>query len=347
MNKKCPKNKKKKKIALALQGGGAHGAFTWGVLDKFLECDLFEIEGISGTSAGGMNAVALIQGMMENGPEGARDTLGSYWNEITELNYLSPYQMSYIDKAKEDYNFSKNPMFQMMNVMKSFFSPYDTNPFDTNLLKNLLSKFFKFNQLKKYKEIKLFLCATHVKSGKLRIFKLEDLSLDVMLASSCLPSLFKAVEIEGESYWDGGFVGNPAIYPLIYDCETPDIVIIQLTPNTRNEIPHSSQEISDRHKEITYNACLMRELRSIILITDMIEKGIINDPKIKKLHMHLIKNEDFFRSLDISSAVNTNRQFITKLYNEGYKTAEKWIEENYDSIGKKGTAELRKDFADF
>jgi NTE family protein len=345
-----PNNKTKppkKKIALALQGGGAHGAFTWGVLDKLLESELFEIEGISGTSAGGMNAVALIQGMMENGIEGARDTLGSFWNEISELNYLSPYQMSFMDHINKEYNFSSSPVYHVMSMMQSFLSPYQSNPLDLNLLRNLVDKFFNFEKLSKYKAIKLFLCATHIKSGKLRIFNLHDISLNVMLASSCLPSLFKAIEIDGEHYWDGGFVGNPAIYPLIYECKTKDLVVIQLTPTHRNELPFTSQEIMDRHKEITYNACLMREMRSIILITDMINKGIIKDDKVKKLNMHLIKNEEVFQKLDITSAFNTSRQFLFELYNKGYKTAADWIKENYDKIGVQSTAELKKDFSDF
>lgn len=334
---------KKKKIAIALQGGGSHGAFTWGVLDKILESDLFEIEGISGTSAGGMNATALIQGMMQNGAQGARETLATFWHEISELNYFSP-----IPALNELFKqLPLNPFYFFATSAQTMFSPYQINPANINLLKNFINIFFDFEGLRKYKKMKLFLCATHVKSGKLRIFNLQELSQEVMLASSCLPTLFHAVKINNETYWDGGFVGNPAIYPLIYECQTRDILVIQVTPSYREKIPFTAQEITERHKEITYNACLMREMRSIILITDLIDKGIIQDPNMKRLNMHLIKNEKCFQDLDITSAYNTDLDFLMKLYKQGYKTASSWIKKNYANINKKSTVDLRENFADF
>lgn len=336
-----------KKVAIALQGGGAHGAFTWGVLDRLLEGDLFEIEGVSGTSAGGMNATALIQGLMQGGLEGARESLSTFWHEISELEHLSPFRMSEMHKYFHEYNLASSFMFKTMKFIQTFISPYQMNPFNINFLRDFLSRFFDFENLRQFKDSKLFLCATHVTSGKLRIFKLPDLKLEVMLASACLPSLFHAIQIDGEHYWDGGFVGNPAIYPLIYECQTSDIIVIQLTPTYRKKLPYTSLEIVDRHKEITYNACLMREMRSIIFVTDLLDKGIIPEGAVKRLNVHLIRDQELFQDLDISSAFNTNWEFLVHLFDAGRKAGDEWIRKHYEDVGKRGTAELKKDFSDF
>ena len=338
----------KKKISLALQGSGTHGAFTWGVLDSFLASDLFEIDAISATSSGGMNAAAMLQGFMENGTDGARDSLSAFWNKLSETNYVNPFIMPpIIDKKEEQYNLQNNVFYQAIAQLKDIFSPYQTNPQNHNSLKDLINEFFHIDTLKKANQFKLFLGATHVKSGKLKIFNTSQISMNVILASACMPTLFQAVEIENEFYWDGGFVGNPPIYPLIYDADATDIVVVKLNPQYRDKLPYTTHEIANRHQEITYNACLMREMRAINLITKLIDEGKIKDNTLKRLNMHVVQNEAFFQKLEMSSSFNTNKDFLYELYQEGFKTAQKWIEENYENIGKKSTYDLEKDNTDF
>ncbi|MGL4825024.1 MAG: patatin-like phospholipase family protein, partial [Alphaproteobacteria bacterium] len=226
------------------------------------------------------------------------------------------------------------------------FSPYQMNPFNINPLETFAKSFFEFERLSHFKDIKLFLCATHVNTGKLKIFRLEDLRVEVLLASACLPFLFQAVEINGEHYWDGGFVGNPAIYPLIYECDTPDVMVIQLTAMHREGLPKTAREIIDRHKEITYNACLMREMRSINFISKLMDDGLLDPKKIKRLNIHLIRNAETFSELEISSALNTDWSFLEHLYNEGRKTGKDWLEQHYDDIGVRTTAQIQQDFVE-
>lgn len=337
----------RKRVALALQGGGAHGAFTWGVLDAFLEDGRVDIEGISGTSAGGMNAVACIQGYMKGGREGARKELRRFWEVISDYALVnSPLRPSFQNQLMGNPNLGDSPSYIWMNFLQGMLSPYQLNPMNLNPLESFAKQFFEFEALRQFKGMQLFLCATHVATGKLKIFKLEELRLEALLASACLPFLFHAVEIDGEHYWDGGFVGNPAIYPLIYECETPDVMVIQLTAMQRPDLPQTSREIIDRHKEITYNACLMREMRSINFISKLIDDGLLDANKIKRLNVHLIRNEETFEKLEISSALNADLRFLEHLFKEGRKTGKDWLEKHYDDIGVRTTAEIQKDFVD-
>lgn len=335
---------KTKKVAFALQGGGAHGAFTWGILDKFLEDGRFEIEGLSGTSAGGLNSVALIQGMMKGGPEGARKELHHLWQSVAKMSSMGPFKNTPYESFLGQYNLDRSLGYIGMNFLKSMFSPYEFNPFNIDPFKDFIEDFFDFEALREYRKIKLFLCATQVSSGKLKLFSLEDLSLDVIRASACLPFLFQAVKIGDEHYWDGGFVGNPAIYPLIYNCETSDIFVVQLSVMRRKQLPRTAAEIRDRHKEITYNACLMREMRSIDFVTELIDKGLLDKDKIKRLFMHLLRDENLFGSLNISSALNASWDFIEFLFNQGRLVAHDWIRKHYDDIGVRTTTDMHKDF---
>lgn len=332
----------RKKIVIALQGGGSHGAFTWGVIDQLLEDGRLEIKGVSGTSAGGMNAVAMTQGLMKGGLRGAQEELRSFWKTMSDVGARYTMKLPFSEYFPE----VKSTEYLFKSFFQNFYSPYQFNPLNINPLKEVVEGFFDFKKIRQFKGIKVFLCATHVASGKLKIFRVEDLCVEVLLASACLPSLFQAVEIKGEYYWDGGFVGNPAIYPLIYECETPDIMIIQLTVMTRQSLPVTAQQIADRHKEITYNACLMREMRSINFISHLIDDGLLDSSKIKRLRIHLIRNEDIFSNLELSSAMESDWPFLEKLYHAGKETATRWLKENYDHIGVKTTAEVEKDFVD-
>ncbi len=333
-----------KKIAIGLQGGGSHGAFSWGVLDAILEDERIDIVGISGTSAGGMNAAALLQGFNKNGRKGAREELRRFWKMVNTRSSNMPLQPNLFQNMMGNYSLRGSPAYAWMNMLRDFYSPYEINPLNVNPLKNLVQDFFDFDTLHKPSKIKIFLCATHVKSGKLHIFKGKDLTEKALLATSCLPSLFQAVEVDGEFYWDGGYVGNPAIHPLIYGCATNDIAVIQLTQAYRDKLPVTADAILDRHREITYNACLMHEMRAIHLLSNLVEKGSITDKSIKKLNMHVIRNKDLFEELDLSTALNTDWKFMEHLFEAGYSSGKQWIEQHYDDIGVKSSARLEEDF---
>lgn len=338
--------KEKKVVALALQGGGTHGAFTWGVLDALMEDGRIEVEGLSGTSAGGMNSVAFAQGYIKGGAEGAREEVKRFWKMIEEASKTSPLRPSPMDEMMGSHTLRGSPLYLWMNLMGGFLSPYQTNPLNINPLKDMVRSFFDFDLLRKATNPKIFLCATHVKSGKLKIFTGKELTEEAMLASACLPFLFQAVEVDGDFYWDGGFSGNPAIYPLIYNCKTKDIIVVQLTQSYRDEVPTTAAAITDRHKEITYNSCLLREMRAIYFITQLIERGAITDKSVKKLNMHLIRNKGVFDELDLSTALNTQPNFLEHLFQAGQATGREWIKENFKDIGVKSTANIEADFVD-
>ncbi len=335
----------KKKIAIALQGGGSHGAFSWGVLDRLLEDGRFEIEGLTGTSAGGMNAVAVAQGLMKGGNQGARDELKTFWGKISESGKNSPLNhRGPIDKALGKYTMYHSPGFVVFDYLSRMFSPYELNPLQIDPLKDVIANSFDFEALRQFKGTKLYLCATHVRTGKLRIFGLDELKIECLLATACLPTIHSAVNVDGEYYWDGGFIGNPVFFPLIYDCETPDIVLVQLNPTVRDKLPTTAREIGDRLNEITNNASVVREMRAISFISDLIDEGLLDAKKTKRVFMHLIEDEEAFGDLGWSSKLNTEWEFLTHLFEKGRTAADKWIKANYDNICKKTTAPLRDHF---
>lgn len=325
----------KKKVALALQGGGAHGSFAWGVADRLLEDGRFDILGVSGTSAGGMNAAAIVQGLIKGGPEAARALLKDYWKSMSELaRKLSPKLDNPFNK-QNDYNLDKKPSYILNEHLKSYFSPYDLNPANLNPFADFLKSFFDFPAVRDSSDRKIFLGTTHVKTGKIKVFTNRDFSSDVLMASACLPFLFQAVQIDGEYYWDGGYIANPAIYPLINSCDCDDVIVLQLRNTYCNELPKKMADIENRLKEITYNGCLVHEMRAIYFITKLIDEGKIKEGAIKRVNMHVIKNEDSFKGLNLSSAMNTDWDFLMMLFNEGRKTADRWIAQHFDKVGSK------------
>jgi NTE family protein len=330
----------KKRVNLALQGGGAHGAFTWGVIDRLLEDDRIEVEGLSGTSAGAMNSVATCQGLIINGNKGARKVLREFWEGIAEAGDKGQLKPGPIDKMMGLYTMYNTPAYMAFDTMIRMLSPYQFNPTDTDPLRDVILKTFDFDILRREVLHKVFLCATHVCDGNIRIFTNPELRPEVLLASGCLPLIHKAVEVEGEFYWDGGFVGNPAIYPLIYNCDAQDIIIVQLNPTRRAEIPHDVRGISDRLNEISNNMSLMREMRNIHFISDLINKGELSDKKHKRVHMHCIKNESVFAKLGFSSKLNSTSEFLNHLFEEGKACASEWLRENFDNLGVKSTMDF-------
>lgn len=330
----------KKKVNLALQGGGAHGAFTWGVLDKFLELDVFTIEGISATSAGSMNAVVLAQGMMDGGNEEARKLLFKFWQALSEYAKLMGMggnsAMDYLLKP-----YLKVPVnFYVISSMINLFSPYEFNPFNYHPLREILTGIIDIEKLKKKSTIKLFICATNVKTGKIRIFKEPELSINAILASACLPKLFQAVEVDNELYWDGGYLGNPALFPLIYNTEINDIIILHVVPLTRSHTPSTVLEIDTRLREISFNSSLMREMRAVAFVTKLIDQGWIKqeyESRLKRVFMHCLRADHSLAELPLPSVLIPEWNFLLELRDLGRQAAEIWVQENYESIGNKTT----------
>lgn len=340
----APKKNEKKKVALALQGGGAHGAFTWGVLDRLFEDGRFEIEGLSGTSAGGMNAVAAAQGLVKGGDQGARDSLNHFWEKISESARHSPLKPGPMDRFEGKWTMNQSPFFVAFEYMTRMFSPYEFNPFDTNPLRDVVKELFDFPLLNKTIFPKVFLAATHVYTGKVKVFDNAALKPECVLASACLPFLHRAVDVDGEFYWDGGFIGNPVLFPLIDNCPTSDIILVRINPITRPTLPTHARDILDRLNEITSNASMIREMRAIAFITKLIDDGKITDGSLKRLHMHDIAAEDAFQQLGFSSKLNAEWEFLTHLKEVGRNVTDIWIKKNFDKIGKESTGNIYEEF---
>lgn len=336
----------KKRLSIAMQGGGAHGAYTWGVLDRLLEEKDIVVEGVSGTSAGGMNAVATAQGIKEGGNEGARELLDKYWTVMSDKGKSSIFKPGVKDIMMNKFTMQNSPGFLMFDFMSKILSPYQMNPSNVDPLKDVIEELFDMEALNDYKDVKIFLAATHVYTGKLKVFSnvTNDLCVEALQATACLPTIHAAVMVKGEYYWDGGFIGNPVIYPLIYDCETSDVMLIKLNPTHRNRLPITASEIGDRLNEITNNTSIMREMRSMHFITKLIDDGIVAPGSMKRMHVHLIEDEKSFMDLGWSSKLNTDMDFLMYLKNAGRKTTDKWLEKNYDNIGKKTTANVAEEF---
>ena len=343
--KKASSVQKIKKVSLAIQGGGAHGAFSWGVIDCLLEDGRFEIEGLTGTSAGGMNAVCVAQGLMKGGNEKAREELRDFWKRISDSGkHSSLNNRGMMDKLLGNYTMYNSPGFLAFDQLSRLFSPYELNPLKVDPLKDVILESFDFEKLRKFKGCKVFLCATHVFTGRLRIFSLDELLPECLLATACLPTIHTAVTVDGEYYWDGGFIGNPVFFPLIYNCESPDIILLQLNPTERRKLPTTAREISDRLNEITNNASVVREMRAISFISDLIDSGELDQKQHKRVYIHAIEDEAVFQDLGWSSKLNTEWEFLTYLFEKGRKAADQWIQKNYDKVGKETTAPLREHF---
>ncbi|HSM41662.1 MAG TPA: patatin-like phospholipase family protein [Afifellaceae bacterium] len=333
MAKSGTENRSRRKINLALQGGGAHGAFTWGVLDKLLEDGRFRIEGVSGTSAGAMNAVVMADGFHKAGAEGAREKLYDFWRAVGRHWRFSPIQRTAWDVFMGNWSLDASPGFRLFDVISRFSSPYDFNPLNVNPLLDILNEEVKFSRVRACTEIRIFLAATNVHSGKVRVFETPEMSAEVVMASACLPHLFQAVEIDGVPYWDGGYMGNPALFPFFSQTETEDILLIQINPIERAETPRTAREILNRLDEITFNASLLREFRAIEFVGRLIDEGKLNNGEYKKIRMHRIAADEALRPLSASSKFNTEWQFLTLLRDIGRAAAEDWLELESDKVG--------------
>lgn len=330
---------KAKLINLALQGGGAHGAFTWGVLDKLLAEGRVRIEGISGTSAGAMNAVVLADGMRKDGPDGARQALHDFWHGVSKVAQLSPLQRTPLDALMGNWNLDYSPAYQFMDLLSRSASPYDLNPLNINPLKDLLMDLVDFDSARSCDRIKLYISATNVRTGRIRVFAQHELSADVVMASACLPMVFQAVEIDGEAYWDGGYMGNPALFPMFQGCTSPDIVIVQINPLEVEKIPKTAHDILNRLNEITFNASLLKELRAIDFVDRLLEQHKLDDAQYRKMLIHMIATPEL-DALNASSKLNAEWSFLLHLHDIGWRTADTWLDQNHDRIGQASSIDI-------
>ncbi len=342
MAKKPVKKTERKTIELALQGGGAHGAITWGVLDRILEDERILIEGISGTSAGAMNAALVADGLSgEDGSrEKARKKLRAFWKGVSDAARFSPVQRSFWDRWIGNWSLDNSPSYLMMDFMTRSFSPYELNPLDINPLRDLVAEMIDFDRVNACNKTNIFVTATNVRSGTAHIFRQPDLTADSLMASAALPFLYKAVEIDGEAYWDGGYTGNPALFPLVDDCRARDIVLVQINPFYREEIPKTAREIINRLNEITFNASLLKELRALMLLKEVITAENLVDEEFRRMRIHRIHADRKVADLSSSSKVNAEWDYLVYLHGIGYKEAGHWIENHWDDLGERSSFDL-------
>ncbi len=330
-----------KSVSLALQGGGAHGAFTWGVLDAILEDGRLAIEAITGASAGAINTVVLVEGWIEGGVDGAREQLRQFWKRVSLDGALSPAQQHLVSRLLGYWCAEGAPVHVWLDAWTRTLSPYEANPLDINPLRDALEELIDFNRVRSCQDIKLFISATNVWTGKLRIFKHAELTAAHELASACLPTIFQAVEIEGEPYWDGGYLGNPALYPLFYETATDDILLVQINPIERRVTPRTAFEIQNRLTEISFNGYRLNELRAIEFVARLIESGKLSAKEYKRVLMHRISGGEKLDAYAASSRLNAEWSFFQELSELGRATGKRWLAENYDAIGVRGTLDLK------
>jgi NTE family protein len=340
METPCEKPTQKVKtepLNLALQGGGAHGAFTWGVLDRLLEDDRIGFDGISATSAGAMNATVLASGMAAGGREGAKKALTEFWHRISHAALKSPLQPTLLDRLLGDHSKAQSRGFVFSELLTRLFLPHEFNPLNENPLRQVLLGSVDFGALNPTTcPIKLYLAATNVRTGKIRVFDNSEIGVDAVLASACLPFLFQAVEIDGEAYWDGGYAGNPPIY----NCSSTDVLIVQLSPMRREELPQSATEILNRVNEISFNSSLLREMRAIRFVTRLIDDGTVVNGSLRRMRIHCVAADDVISQLSVASKLETDWDFLTSLRDTGRERAEHWLDAHFDCLGVQSTVDL-------
>jgi NTE family protein len=325
-------------IDLALQGGGAHGAFTWGVLDRLLEESWLTIDGVSGTSAGAMNAAVMVSGYVHGGADGAKAALEDFWKRVSDESKFSPMQRGPMEMLTGKWTLENSPMYNATEMLLRVFSPYDLNPMGNHPLSPILADMVDFECLASAR-IRLFITATNVRTGSGRVFRNAEITPDVLLASGCLPTMFQAVEIDGEFYWDGGYSGNPTITPLVRECDSHDTILVQINPIVRDEIPRSAREILNRLNEVSFNAPLLKELRMIGLLHKVADPGLGEGALWAGMRIHRIAT-DRVTELDSTSKMITEWRFLCGLRDEGRRTAELFLETHGNDLGKRSTLDL-------
>ena len=325
-------------VDLGLQGGGAHGAFTWGVLDRLLEESWLQFDGVSGTSAGAMNAAVMADGLAEGGPPQARHALEQFWKRVSDAALLSPLRRGPLEILTGRWTLDYSPVFAALDITARVLSPYDVNPLGSNPLRQILADSVHFERLVRA-PIKVFVTATNVRTGRGRVFRNADITPDVLLASACLPTLFQAVEIDGEAYWDGGYSGNPAMAPLIRECHASDTILVQINPIERPGTPRTAREIHNRLNEIAFNAVLIKELRAAALLRQVADPGSGDGAILAKMRVHRIAS-DMMVDLGYSSKLLAEWEFFLMLRDEGRKAAQAFIDAHGRDLGVRSTLDL-------
>lgn len=339
-------------LNLALQGGGSHGAFTWGVLDALLAEPRVSLEGLSGTSAGAVNAVALASGYataLANGADprrGARDCLARLWGQISAWGNVGSLQQRFGSMLWGGLPPELAPTTIWANAMRGLFSPYQSNPLDINPLRSLLEREIDFEAIARTPQLKVFVSATHVRTGRAVIFTGARLNAQAVTASACLPMLFRAVTIGGEDYWDGGFSVNPPLTPLIGNCACADVMLVQLNPLRNDSTPQKPDEIADRVNELTFNASLLTQMRSIDLINTLLAEGALHPMRAKQVLLHRIDGGEAMKEYPASTKSSTDAALIRNLFEMGQQRTHHWLAHNFEAIGKHGTVDIRRDYLD-
>ncbi len=333
------------RLDLALQGGGSHGAFTWGVLDALLEADRYTLDGVSGTSAGAMNAAVLACGVARGGAQGGRDALRAFWLDIAGVPECLGEALSQPAMATFPvlpgwlFNLDNWPLYGLWDSWLKSLSPSQLNPLNLNPLRDILLRHVD-EALLRGGPLKVQVTATAVSTGQPKVFQGESLSIDALLASACLPQLYRSVEIDGEAYWDGGYSGNPAIWPLIYGTEAVDVLLVQINPLVRPGVPTSAVEIADRMNEITFNASLVAEMRAIAFVQKLVREQRVSADDYKDLRLHRVADEQGLSAYDASSKLNTDIRLIESLFTLGREAATRWLAELGDAVGQRGTVDI-------
>jgi NTE family protein len=330
-----------KRINVALQGGGSHGAYTWGVLDRLLEDERIEIEAISGTSAGAMNAVVMAEGLVEGGRGKAREQLAEFWEAVSVEARSSPIHRSVFDVLSSSWSLDFNPALAMMDMVTRVVSPYQFNPLNINPLKQMLLREVDFDRVQRCRKMRLFISATNVFTGQARVFTGRDVTVETVLASACLPFMFQAVEIEGEPYWDGGYTGNPVLSPFFESCVSQDVLLVQINPIERRSVPTSAREIMDRVSEVSFNAPLLRELAHIEFINDCLRRGELFGRGYREVFLHRIGGGNELSEFSASSKMNAEWDFLKMLRDLGRAAAGDWLAANYETLGKASTMPVK------
>jgi NTE family protein len=333
-----------KHVNLALQGGGSHGAYTWGVLERLMGDRRLHIAGLSGTSAGAMNAVVMADGFIKGRREGAIRSIRAFWERISETGFFNAKTEAIWKGFGSTANLDSTPFYHLLDMCSRMFSPYEMNPMDINPLLEIVEEMIDFEELRKHTELKLFVTATNVRTGKPRVFTTHEMTAKALMASSCLPLVFKAVEIDGEHYWDGGYIGNPSIYPLVHECDSEDVIIIQINPLRRSEVPHTARDILNRLNELSFNTSIVREMRGFATVTQLIESGQLTNHHYAQVNFHMIEAQDDLAHLNASSKFNTDIAFLEDLHQRGWNAADRWLEQNFDMLGVKSTLDVMEVF---
>jgi NTE family protein len=335
----------RKKINLALQGGGAHGAFTWGVLDYLLEDGRLVIDGLSGTSAGALNAVICVDGLARGGPEEARKRLAGFWQAVSIDGKLPALQRRIVERVLNFMPLEGSPVQAWLDVMSRYFSPYDLNPLNINPLRDVIERFVDFEAVRNATGVQLFVSATNVLTGRLRIFPRDKITADVVMASSALPLVFQAVTIDGTPYWDGGYMGNPVIFPFFRESTTEDVLIVQINPVARREVPTTARDIMNRINEITFNSSLLAEYRAIAFVAREIDRGRLphgfGAGEYRRMNAHSIVLGDGHKAYSADTKLSTDYDFFRMLHAAGRRAAQHFLEAHFDDIGVRSTFDLR------